>query len=969
MLTAKIFFLQLLLLLTCYLAYGGAQPTTQIQPAITCVVDVSVENPATAILLEEHFPQSFVVSRITVSADSKIDHAELRYLLSISEGAECTWQDLYNACIHLQLKRKFQNVTFTLTPFETSNGMHLDVKVQTVWTFGKVTFSGLLLGKDRYKHLYALESGEPFTIDHHKELLASIEESLRQEGFYNGRVSDYLEYHSDTKTVDVHIVLDHQDQFRVHEVEIELQMALGLTVEQQKHLKKALRTEVNSRVYQKRYTKVLVDSAGAVLRRYLAKAGYLEATIALSEDIDYEKAAIKLNFMVTLHERREIEFIGNHFFSANALYDLIASFGRSAWLVPPEVLAQEFEAAYRAKGFWNVSIEIVIEEDRVIFVIQEGQRARLKEVHIEGATLEVPDKLAKKWFSRVLKQSYIDQDQLQEQLSHMLVWYQHQGYWHVQILRQEFLSTEKSDTYALVLMIEEGEQRKLVSVKIDGHEQLLSSGPFVALSAQLPIPFDMALLHDQRMWLLTHFHEQGYLHARVTPQLSYEGHDCQVVWIIEHVEEPVTFGKTIVVGRTRTQFEYILRELRYKEGDVWDQSKLEDSLAALRHLSLFESLYVAPVPTRDGTNARDVLLKLVEYDPFEARLRAGFQQMSKNFTFRSGSTYKVGGALLWRNPFRVGDYFCFDADFAKYYRYVSLRYYRPWLGDSPYRTQFKLYSNKYIQPVSKGCKEPLYEVLQQGFLIGLSRAFTHVDSGGNIGIEQMETGNLSPSMARAINFSQQVSDHKIPLIFFEGSMLLDFLDDQVNPFRGSLTALSGKCMFPWKRDATAFLKILFEQSVFYDPINNVICGMKLRFGHIFGGAFSRIMPPERFYLGGEHSLRSYQADFAPPLGSFINNEGERIFVPQGGKSMLNASFEVRFPIYKNFGGVLFQDMGILAQNELEELKGGKFLAATGFGFRYLTPIGPVRFDIGFKWHRHSEHESLYAWFLTLGESF
>jgi translocation and assembly module TamA len=224
-------------------------------------------------------------------------------------------------------------------------------------------------------------------------------------------------------------------------------------------------------------------------------------------------------------------------------------------------------------------------------------------------------------------------------------------------------------------------------------------------------------------------------------------------------------------------------------------------------------------------------------------------------------------------------------------------------------------------------------------------------------------------MAHAINFNQELRDRQIPLGFFEGSMLVDFLDDQVNPSRGSLTAISCKTMVPWKHHAVAFFKVLFEQSCFYDPYPRLILGAKLRFGYIFAKKFSSIMPPERFFLGGEHSLRSYWADFAPPLGSFINDDGSRIYVPQGGKSMVNACFEARFPIYKNLGGVLFQDLGMLAQNELAELSGGRLLAATGFGLRYLTPIGPVRFDIGFKWHRDTEDEARFAWFLTLGESF
>ncbi len=385
-------------------------------------------------------------------------------------------------------------------------------------------------------------------------------------------------------------------------------------------------------------------------------------------------------------------------------------------------------------------------------------------------------------------------------------------------------------------------------------------------------------------------------------------------------------------------------------------------------LNIFESLYVSPQASDESNNERTILLKLVEYDPFEIRFRVGFQQISKNFTFRSGSTYKIGGALLWRNPFKVGDYFCFDADVTKYFRNVSLRYYRPWLGQSPYQTQWKLYSNRYIQPVSKGCKEPLYEVLQQGFLIGLSRAFSRVDTGGNIGIEVMETGNLSPAMAQAIDFNQELRDRKVPLAFFEGSMLIDFLDDQVNPKRGSLTAISCKGMFPWKHHAVSFFKILFEQSCFYDPYHRLIIGAKIRFGYIFAKDFRSIMPPERFFLGGEHSLRSYWADFAPPLGKFIE-DGQIVYVPRGGKSMVNACFEARFPIFRNLGGVIFQDIGMLAQSELAQLKGGRMLAATGFGFRYLTPIGPVRFDIGFKWRRDTPEEPRFAWFLTLGESF
>jgi outer membrane translocation and assembly module TamA len=40
----------------------------------------------------------------------------------------------------------------------------------------------------------------------------------------------------------------------------------------------------------------------------------------------------------------------------------------------------------------------------------------------------------------------------------------------------------------------------------------------------------------------------------------------------------------------------------------------------------------------------------------------------------------------------------------------------------------------------------------------------------------------------------------------------------------------------------------------------------------------------------------------------------------------------------------------------------------GGGIRYLSPVGPLRFDIGYKIHR-KPYESPYAYFLTFGYAF
>ena len=165
-----------------------------------------------------------------------------------------------------------------------------------------------------------------------------------------------------------------------------------------------------------------------------------------------------------------------------------------------------------------------------------------------------------------------------------------------------------------------------------------------------------------------------------------------------------------------------------------------------------------------------------------------------------------------------------------------------------------------------------------------------------------------------------------------------------------------------------FFKALLEQSLFI-PLKAVVVALRFRCGHIFYRQFSAIMPSERFYLGGSHSLRGYEADLAPPLGVFVDEDGEHHLVPRGGRTMVNVNGELRFPIYKKVGAVLFQDVGVLSSTMFADFKQEDVLAATGFGIRLCTPLGPLRFDIGWRWRKQSPLERSFAWFLTFGQAF
>lgn len=618
----------------------------------------------------------------------------------------------------------------------------------------------------------------------------------------------------------------------------------------------------------------------------------------------------------------------------------------------------------KKKGFWQVQVEIKEEPERYFIVVNEGPRSLMRTVSFEGLLKSDQKKLEK--LAAPLCNQLFDEDLLKKVIYDCQNYLLQQGYIHGKIVEQ-FYKPELDGSYCICMKVAEGERFFIQEIILP--EECADIARLLFSYVAGCTPFDPTALLAQRQALLDYMHQRGYLYAQVNPAIIYEGNLVSIMWRITNADQPLRFGKIIVQGAARFPVEYVLRELDFKEGTIWQKEKIERAALQLRKLGIFDTIQVQPYNIAAMQLEKPIVITLQEDDPFEVRVRAGFQQVSKNLTFRAGSTYKIGGTFLYKNPLNQADCLSADFDVTRFYQNFSLVYRRPWILGQPIATLFKVYNNKYIQPIVIGSDKPLYRAIQQGFLVALTRSWAFADFGINIGIEGMETNDLSIEMAQAINFEPVLIDRKFPYFFCEPNLVINYLDNQLNPTRGTLSVLSLKTMLPWKKGTVNFFKIIAEQSGFI-PLGSAVLGMRLRFGHIFNQDFKTIMPPERFYLGGYNSIRSYEPDFGPPLGSFINHHGKMQLVPQGGKTMVNANIELRFPLLYNIGAVIFQDLGTLIERSFTEVvRGNRLLAGTGFGLRYNTPVGPLRFDIGWKWRRRSPEDSIYAWFLTLGQAF
>jgi len=922
-----------------------------------CAITLSVDQENKDQIIKESFVEPCYLQNISYESDVYLQESEFFYLTDLRSGLFVSAHEIARAVSYLFKKNKFQ--TIELTSMDVDAGIDLHIKLTSFWTFSKLKLHGIMLGKDLYRQYYLLEPGERFDQEKHDLSLEKIKEAFKAQGYFNGSIESRLERDEATKSITAHLSLYKHERFSIGSTSIEIDPGACAEQSECNVFRAKLYRSFLKKMVGAHYNKQFITSQIRVLQKYLFKKGFVHVLINLREQIDYSKKKVNLFFTIQLHRKKEFIFLGNHHLSVDQLFNYIALFGRSAWILPTAMLQQDITELYHKKGFWDVEITSREEQDRCFFIIKEGKRAVIKKVILAGINTFDLDMLVKKFFSSLIKKKQYDAQALDVCIASFINFYKQEGFLDCKIVGRDFERIGVTNGYELRLTVDTGEHMTLRQAQ--GARMMVSD------------------VHDKT--------EQDAF-DKLSTSLTVHPELVEGRWACETKSndqpEQVTFGKTIVMGSNTFPFDYIMRELSYGQGQVWDKTLLKSSLLNLRKLELFDSIYLYPERRVNQELENSILLKIQKDDPFELRVRLGFaaQQVSKSIR-TAGLTYRAGGSFLIKNPFNYADRLLFEADVTRSSRTTLLQYRLPWIFNAPIATIFQLYSNRYEQPGLIGSVKNLYDVKQQGFLVGFSGVHSTIEASMNVGIEWIETNvcddtlcteRVIDNLVHAINFTPCLLDRNIPYIILQPTLLLDYVDNRLDPTRGCFTLFSCKGMVPLDRlhVHAYFVRASIEQS-FFLPFYSAVFALRVRFGHIFNHSLTNIAPTERFYLGGANSVRSYETDRCPPLGIFVNDKGCVQWVPRGGKTLGNMNLEVRFPIYKHIKGVVFQDLGLLTTNftkqnlfnSVEQI----FSAGTGFGVRYGTPIGPIRMDIAWKWRRSHPKELPYAWFMTFGHAF
>ncbi|MBA3668329.1 MAG: BamA/TamA family outer membrane protein [Sphingomonas sp.] len=437
--------------------------------------------------------------------------------------------------------------------------------------------------------------------------------------------------------------------------------------------------------------------------------------------------------------------------------------------------------------------------------------------------------------------------------------------------------------------------------------------------------------------------ERGFATAKVGEQDIVVDHQATVARLVLPVTPgPVAkFGVIRVSGAPPFSAHHVGVIARFKPGDRYEKSEVDDLRRALVATGLVASVEVAAQP-RDEGRTIDLAVTL---QPAPMRTIAGElgygtgEGLRAEASWQHRNFFNPEGALTVRG---VGG--TQEQLFA-----VSIRR-NNWL-----RRDQVLSAQALASHVDRKAFEAKTLSLSGGFE-RQSNFIWQKKWTWSLGAELIATDERDTIAATGLPRRRTFFIAALP-----GSLGYDGSDDLLDPTKGFrlLGRLSPEISF--QGGTFPYAKAQIDASAYRRVGKRIVAAGRLRLGTIAGAGRDDIAPSRRFYAGGGGSVRGYGYQRLGPQDVDGN--------PIGGRSLAEFSLEARIRLKVlggNFGVVPFVDGGTLSTQALPDLK--HWQIGVGIGARYYSSFGPIRIDVGTPLNRQAG-DSRIAVTVSLGQAF
>jgi len=646
------------------------------------------------------------------------------------------------------------------------------------------------------------------------------------------------------------------------------------------------------------------------------------------------------------------------------------------------------------KGLASAKVEEEINrkgenELEIVIKIDEGPKVRVGEIVFEGPTKLAPG-LLKRAFKENRKHGFLSwilgkdtykENKLSEDLDNLKATFQEHGYMEASIGEPQIVEVtkrsilfKKQTMKKLVIPVNPGTRYSFGEVKIEGNKVFSSDG----LLSMVPYEQDKMYSTDVREKAVEKMGELyrnfGYLYAQIIPVENLDPVNKKVNLTFNIYEgEVVYLNRLEFKGNTFTKDKVIRREMMLNEGDRLSLALFKDSILRMKQLGLVEVDQEPTFEQEPGDPTKmNVTLNVTELQRNNIQFTAGYSGYQGTFVALSYSTVNFLGA---------GENLELMLQYGKRIKNYTFGFTEPWLFDLPINVGFSVHNRYMYYPYlftqkSKGANFHIAGRLFRYWRASLNYGYEFLD----IGAADEEGDDYYPynpyygggyggygGYGGGYGYSPYYygggytyGNYNISSI--TPSIYRNTVDSPLTPSQGTLYMVSCKFAGGILGGDISLIKPRFEWTYYQPIIKNQALGFHIEYQLTKPLKGSEVPFWERYYLGGEQSIRGYDIyTIGPRSESGYNLGGEKALV-------FNAEYIMPLggPLY----AILFYDVGnAFARDENVSLR--NLYSSSGLEMRIFVPAIRVPFRLIFAYnsHRIRQGDTNFAFRFAIGTTF
>jgi outer membrane protein insertion porin family len=936
------------------------------------------------------------------------DVTPFRKLIEQKAGAPFSIEAIRKSVAALEQTKLFSQVQVKITP--EKSGLKVLFLLRPAYFVGLISFPGATRAFPYTELLEAVNipAQSAFT----DELLPQGQKALlhffRTQGYFKAAVEP------DSRPDDVHRIVNLiftvglAEPARIGAINFE-----GLTDSQARSMRKALRSrwawlKRDSLRPGQKYSQPRISKVTDVIRRQLRSNNRLVPVVRLaSVSYDPNTNRADITFQVNPGPFLSVTVTGAHV-SRGTLRKLVPVYQEGS--VDQDLIDEgerNLVAYFQKKGYFDVAIDWQLHREpnlnRILYEVDLGQRYKVAAVSFKGNRHVEEDKLHDVVFVKAARFFFwshgtLSDDLLKKSEQAVTALYQGLGYANVKVSTN--VNTKKKER-DVVFVIDEGPLDSVNSIRVVGNKTQSLSALLgnKHLHVEQGKPYSPREVQLDRDDLMAAYLNRGYLDAQFKfTAKPAQGNPHLVNVVYDIAEGPHTFIDSVVLLGTVHTSDAFLRNLTRPDIAKGQPLSMGDTFkaeSALYNLGIFDWATVQPSEPITTQTQAEVLEQVHEEQRNTIEYGGGIEVIPKSGNIPIGTI-----ALPGLPPIGVGTKFT-----ASQKSIVTPR------GTFDYTRR-----NIFGRAETLTASTLLSRLVQRGDLsftdthfLGSSWSSSISATGerttenpvfaaelgiGSWQFEKPLNAKRSENLIFRYDFNRTLlshitipdlvppSDQRVRLSTVSGEYIRDTRDQPLNAHRGMYQVFDfGVTSTPLGSSAD-FVRFL-GQTAFYVPVRRWLTwanNFRLGFASPFAG--SHVPLSEEFFSGGPDSLRGFPIDGAGPQRPLevcsnpaVQSTCTIISVPVGGESLFIFNTEARFPLpwvpfhfMKGLGAALFYDGGnVYAHINLPEMV-NNYTNTVGFGLRYNTPVGPIRFDIG---HLLNPIPGVSAtqYYVTLGQAF